>query len=181
MPTKDAKKDSQLGTESGHRLLDPIEGVHVQDGLHVPYDRGVLTEMYRPDWDPSGTPILHIHQVRMLPGTVSAWHLHRRTTDRLVASLGHFRVVLYDDREASPTRGRVNEIFAADCRPALVVIPAGVWHGIENLAPSESHYLNFASVAYDYQDPDHYRVPADSPTIPFSWTGETDPTTMRRR
>jgi len=179
--TIEVKKDPRLGTETGQRLLDPIDGVHVHDAIHVPYDRGVLTEMYRPDWDRSAAPVLHVHQVRMFPGTVSAWHLHRQTTDRLVVSLGHFRIVLYDDREGSPTAGRVNEIFAADCRPVLIVIPPRVWHGIENLAVTDSLYLNFASQPYDYASPDHFRLPADSARIPYSWTSETDPTTLRRR
>jgi dTDP-4-dehydrorhamnose 3,5-epimerase len=29
--------------------------------------------------------------------------------------------------------------------------------------------LNCPSRAYDYEDPDHYRLPFDTPEIPYSW------------
>jgi dTDP-4-dehydrorhamnose 3,5-epimerase len=47
--------------------------------------------------------------------------------------------------------------------------PIGVWHGIQNLGSSDALMLNWPSRAYDYQDPDHYRLPYDSPDIPYQW------------
>ena len=42
-----------------------------------------------------------------------------------------------------------------DARPTLLVVPAGVWHGIQNLGATEALMLNLPSNAYDYEDPDH--------------------------
>lgn len=174
------QKDTRISDEHGERVIDPIAGVAAAAGLNIPYERGLLTEMYRPEWDPSGAPLLHVHQVRMLPRVVSAWHLHTRTTDRLFVNFGLIRVVLFDDRDDSLTRGRVNEFFCSEQRPTLVTIPAGVWHGVENLSGSDSLYLNFASVAYRYDDPDHYRLEPDTDRIPFRW-GHGDVSTLRLR
>jgi dTDP-4-dehydrorhamnose 3,5-epimerase len=176
----EAKKDVQLSTRDGGPLQAPIVGATVHPGLSVPYERGVLTEMLRPEWDASGQPIHHIHQVRMFGGVVSAWHMHRETTDRLFVNLGYMKVVLYDDRERSRTRGQLNELFAGDARPCLIVIPAGVWHGVQNLGTTDGLYLNFASHPYDYENPDHYRLPHDTPEIPYRWEA-ADPTTLRLR
>jgi len=77
--------------------------------------------------------------------------------------------VLFDGREESPTVGRVMELHAGDVRPAFVVIPIGVWHGIQNLGSSDALMLNWPSRAYDYHDPDHFRLPFDSPEIPYQW------------
>lgn len=164
-------RDAQISTRDGQSLQRTIEGVSAHAGLSVPYDRGVLTEMYRPDWDPSGSPVSHVHQVRMFPGIISAWHVHHRTTDRLYVNLGHMRVVLFDSRPGSPTRGTVNEFFVGEARSSLVVVPAGVWHGLQNLGGSDCLYLNFASEPYNYEEPDHSRLPWDSPEIPYRWTG----------
>ena len=77
-------------------------------------------------------------------------------------------MVLFDAREDSSTRGLVNEFRFGERRPGLVVIPPRVWHGVQNLSPGPSTILNLVDQAYEYEDPDHWRVPADSPEIPFS-------------
>jgi dTDP-4-dehydrorhamnose 3,5-epimerase len=49
------------------------------------------------------------------------------------------------------------------------VIPSGVWHGVQNLQATESRVLNLVDVAYEYEDPDHWRLPADTAEIPYSF------------
>jgi dTDP-4-dehydrorhamnose 3,5-epimerase len=46
-----------------------------------------------------------------------------------------------------------------------------VWHGLQNLAPIDALVINFPSNAYDYEDPDHYRLPLDTDAIPYEWSG----------
>ncbi len=75
--------------------------------------------------------------------------------------------MLYDARPDSPTAGRVNEFRLGERRPGLVIVPPGVWHGLRNLLSETSTVLNLVDRAYDYEDPDHWRVPPDSPEIPY--------------
>ena len=35
---------------------------------------------------------------------------------------------------------------------------------------SDALVVNCPTRAYDYMDPDHYRLPYDSPEIPYSWS-----------
>jgi dTDP-4-dehydrorhamnose 3,5-epimerase len=63
----------------------------------------------------------------------------------------------------------LNELHAGDARPFLVVIPPGVWHGLQNLGSQEALVLNMPTNPYNYEDPDHYRLPYDTPEIPYSW------------
>jgi len=164
-----AKRDQQIITRDWQKLHTSIEGLVVREVLHVPGDHGVLTEIFRPDWDPGGSPLVQIYQIRLFAGAISAWHWHLRTTDRLFVNQGFMKIVLFDDREGSTTRGQVNEFHVGDARPTLIVIPPRVWHGVENLGDSHCLYLNFPSEAYNYEDPDHYRLPQDTPDIPYSW------------
>ena len=55
----------------------------------------------------------------------------------------------------------------------FVVVPTGVWHGLQNLGTNEALMINFPTSAYDYRDPDHYRLPWDSEQIPYNWSGGT--------
>ena len=164
-----AKKDGPQVTSEWERLQERIDGVSIREVLHVPRDHGVITEMYRPEWDPSGLPVVHIYQSRLFPAAIGAWSCHAKTIDRLFVSQGHLKIVLYDGREESPTYGRIMELHAGDVRPAFLVLPIGIWHGVQNLGSIDALLINFPSRAYDYNDPDHYRLPYDSPEIPYTW------------
>jgi dTDP-4-dehydrorhamnose 3,5-epimerase len=174
-----AWKDKQQVTPEWQKLREPIEGVHAHEVLHVPRDHGIITEIFRPEWDPTGLPVLHIYQSRLFPGAIGAWSCHAKSIDRLFINQGHLKVVLFDGREESPTRGRINEIHVGDARPALLVVPIGVWHGLQNLGSSDALVLNFPTRAYDYADPDHYRLPYDTPEIPYSWARAGSATRVR--
>ncbi len=165
-----ARKDESQVTPEWQRIRKGIDGVVVREVLHVPRDHGVITELYRPEWDPSGLPVVHAYQSRLFSGALGAWSCHKKSIDRLFVNLGHVKVVLYDDRNDSKTFGEVMELHVGDARPAFLVIPIGVWHGVQNLGSSDAMMLNFPTCAYDYADPDHYRLPWDSPEIPYTWT-----------
>jgi dTDP-4-dehydrorhamnose 3,5-epimerase len=105
--------------------------------------------------------------VRLDPHGISAWHTHRTTTDRLFVNLGRIRIALYDARPDSPTHGRLNEFRFGEHRPALVAVPPGVYHGVVNISDAPSAILNLVDDPYRYEDPDHWRIPADSEAIPY--------------
>jgi dTDP-4-dehydrorhamnose 3,5-epimerase len=164
-----AHKDSQQVSEDWQKLGETIEGVSVREVRHVPRDHGVITEIFRPEWDPTGQPVVQIYQSRLFPGALGAWSCHIRSTDRLFVSQGHLKIVLYDAREDSKTKGHLMELHAGDMRPCLVVLPPGIWHGLQNLGNVDALVLNCPTEAYNYKDPDHYRLPQDSAEIPYTW------------
>lgn len=164
------RKDGQIISSEWQVLQRAIDGVHVHEVRHVPRDHGVITEMFRPEWDPTGMPVVQIYQSRLFPGAIGAWSCHSQTTDRLFVSQGHLKIVLYDGRKDSATCGGVMEVHSGEARPALIVLPPGIWHGLQNLGPSDAIVVNCPTTAYIYEDPDHYRLPYDSPEIPYQWS-----------
>ena len=102
-----------------------------------------------------------------------------KNIDRLFINQGHVKVVLFDGRQESPTHGRICEIHCGDARPAMLVIPIGVWHGLQNLGSTDALMLNFPSRAYNYEDPDHYRLPFDTTEIPYAWSGNVQASRLR--
>jgi len=176
---KTAKKDAQVISEDWHLLKEIIQGVHIKEVLHVPRDHGVITEVFRPEWDPTGMPVVHLYQSRLFPGAIGAWSCHTRTTDRLFVNQGRIKAVLYDGREDSPTYRMINEVHLGDDRPALVTIPTGVWHGLQNLGSGDALVLNLPTEAYNYKDPDHWRLPYNTDEIPYQWVGHGAATRLR--
>lgn len=162
-----ATRDSQSVTAGWDVLQDLIEGITVKEVRHVAKENGYVTEVFRADWHLDDSPVDQVFQVSLFPGAVSAWHAHMQTTDRLFVNRGMVKVVLYDARAESPTRGSVNVFRFGELRPALLVVPAGVWHGVQNLGGKEASVLNAVDRAYSYTDPDHWRLPSDTPEIPY--------------
>jgi dTDP-4-dehydrorhamnose 3,5-epimerase len=168
-PLPGATKDEQSVTADWTVLQDQIDGVRLIEVRNVIRDSGHLTEVLRRDWFDTEVEIDQVFQITLSPHGISAWHVHLDTTDRLFVNVGMVKVVLYDGREESPTRGRINEFRLGERRPGLVIVPPGVWHGIKNLLEVESRVMNLVDVAYEYQDPDHWRLPHDTAEIPYSF------------
>jgi dTDP-4-dehydrorhamnose 3,5-epimerase len=163
-------KDAQSVTPEWEPRQGMIEGARVKEVRNVLGDGGgVLTEIFRRDWALDEGAVEQVFQSLLPPGAVTAWHVHRFTTDRLFVSQGAFKVVLYDGREGSPTYGATNEFRFGAARPALVSVPPGVWHGAQNISARPALLLNLVDRAYDYEDPDHWRLPADTDKIPYAF------------
>lgn len=165
-------KDKQQVTPEWEKITKEIDGVFLHDVKHVPRDHGIITEIYRPEWDPTNKPVVQVYQSRLFPAAIGAWSCHKIATDRLFVSQGHLKIVLYDDREESSTKGTLLEILAGDYNPAFLVIPPGVWHGVQNLGTADVILLNLPTRGYVYEDPDHYRLPYNTSNIPYQWTAK---------
>jgi dTDP-4-dehydrorhamnose 3,5-epimerase len=164
------KKDRQSITADWEFLQQLIDKVRVKAVRNVVKENGVLTEVYRRDWALDDSGVEQVFQVMLFPGGVSAWHTHQLTTDRLFVHQGIIKVVLYDARQESPTYGRINEFRCGSVRPALIVVPPGVWHGVQNISHEPAALLNIVDRAYTYEDPDHWRLPWDTEKIPYSFS-----------
>jgi len=103
------------------------------------------------------------------PGVVKAWHYHKKQTDNFTCIKGMMKVVLYDSREGSPTRGQLNEFFLGDQNPLLISVPPLVYHGFKSIGEETAFFLSVPTFAYNYDDPDEFRLPPDTKDIPYDW------------
>ena len=165
-----AQKDPQSITSDWQLTSQKlIADVEIKEVKAVPTGYGHLIEVFRTDWFAESEAVNQIFLTHIAPGSISAWHLHEVTTDRLFVSEGMMRIVLYDNRSGSPTRGLINQFRFGLTRPALIVVPPKVWHGVENCSSGSAVLINAVSRAYQYEDPDHWRLPSNSPDIPFDF------------
>jgi len=147
-----------------------IEGVRTREVRNIVTANGITTEVYRPDWGIVEGEVQQAIHVSLRGGTVSAWHQHRGRWDFIMVVGGHMRVVLYDPREDSETRGQVDVFHLSPARPTLLAVPPWVWHGVQNLSNDSSTFVNLFDQPYDYDDPDEWRLPPDSAEIPYSFS-----------
>lgn len=146
-----------------------IQGVKVRKlAVHCD-ERGRLMEILRRDDPEMDVTFGQVYMTTCYPGVVKAWHYHRHQTDHFVCLKGMAKVVLYDAREDSPTRGEINEFFLGVHNPLLVEIPALVYHGFKGISEEEALIVNVTTNVYDHQKPDEYRLDPHSGEVPYDW------------
>ena len=167
-----ASRDAQSVTADWMPVGTPtIHDVSISESRWITKSNGRLVELYRRDWFATDHRVDQVFHVVLNAASVSAWHVHEHTTDRLFVSSGQARMVLYDARTDSPSYRTVLELLLSEHRPQLIVVPPGIWHGVENIGNAPAVIVNMPDQAYDYEHPDHWRLPATTGEIPYRFRG----------
>ncbi len=145
-----------------------IAGVVTKQLKVIPDERGRLMEVLRSD-EAMFTKFGQMYVTTAYPGVVKGWHYHRKQVDHFVVVHGMMKIVLYDDRKGSATRGVVNEFIMGIHNEILLKVPAGVLHGFKCISEREAIVVNIPTEVYHYEKPDEYRMPAHSKSIPYDW------------
>ena len=143
-----------------------IQGVAVHPLRRIPDERGTVMHMLRAD-DPHFERFGEIYFSTVYPNVVKGWHLHRRMTLNYAVISGMIKLVLYDDREDSPTRSEVVELLVGDQNYVLVTVPPLVWNGFKGVGTAAAIVANCATVPHDPTEIE--RLEPWSPRIPYSW------------
>lgn len=146
-----------------------IEGVVRHPLKQFVDDRGRTMLMLRRD-DPHFLGFGEIYFSGIHQGKVKGWYFHRQKTLNYAVPVGQLRVVIYDDREGSPTRGQLDEHILGENPEhyALLTIPPHLWYGIQGIAPGLSLIGNCSDFPNSPEESD--RKPTDSPDVPYTWS-----------
>jgi len=145
-----------------------IDGVKIKELRVIPDERGRLMEILRCD-DEAFSRFGQVYMTTAYPGVVKGWHYHKVQTDNMAVVSGMMKLVLFDGREKSTTKGEVMEIFFGEHRPRLVTIPPLVYHGFKCISEKEAIVVNIPTEAYNYREPDEHRVHPHDNDIPYRW------------
>lgn len=165
-----APRDRPTTSPEGKPYDLGMHGVVLQRMQRIVDHRGSLIEMISPSNPFWHEPIVHCEYMKILPGRIKGWGMHKESDDRYFVEHGRIRVVLYDGRVHSPTYDRFAVFNFTPESPGLLRIPAGVWHANQNWGDYEGLVLVFPTRPYDHANPDKYRAdPVDGP-IAFDFT-----------
>ncbi len=131
-------------------------------------ERGRLMEILRSD-EEMFTKFGQIYLTTAYPGVVKGWHYHKKQVDNFVVVYGMMKIVLYDNRHGSPSKGVVNEFFMGEHNPILLRVPAGVLHGFKCISEREAIVINIPTEVYHHDVPDEFRMEAHTEQIPYDW------------
>jgi len=148
--------------------MDLIHGVIIKQLKVIPDERGRLMEILRAD-DEIFERFGQAYLTTAYPGVVKGWHYHKIQDDLLVVVHGMMKIVLYDPRNDSPTKGKINEFFVGVLNPLLLRVPHLVYHGFKCISDHEAIVINFPTEVFRYDNPDEYRLDAHTSEIPYDW------------
>ena len=132
-------------------------------------DRGYFREIVRED-DHLLRQFGQSSITKTYPGVIKAFHWHNDQDDVWYVVDGMARVVLYDRRAGSPTKGVTQVVYAGEDNPVAVLIPAGIAHGYQVLGSKPVVLFYHVTKAYDPREPDEQRIAYDDPEIGFDWS-----------
>ena len=152
-----------------------IEGVKTKELKVIPDSRGFLMEILRND-DEIFEKFGQTYMTGVKRGVAKGWHYHKIQDDHFVCVSGKALVVLYDNREDSPTKGEVQEFVLSEPttegQHILLKIPKRVYHGFTAVDCEEARIVNAPTEKYNYENPDEHRVAWDSDEVPYKWPDE---------
>ncbi len=149
----------------GAKTTGPIDGVKVVPLRRIPDERGLIMHMLKRN-DPHFIEFGEIYFSCGYPGVVKAWHIHKEMTLNNACIVGMMKLVLYDGRPNSPTKGNLMELHIGEQNYCLVQIPPGITNGYKAYGEQMAILANCASMPHDrneliYIDPFNNDVPYD--------------------
>lgn len=143
-----------------------VSGAHVVPLRRIPDERGTIMHMLRAT-DGHFIQFGEMYFSTIYRDIVKGWHRHVEMTLNYACIFGRVKVVLYDEREESPSHGVIEEIFLGPDNHALVVIPPGVWSGFKGMSDPFSIVANCCTHAHDPSRTT--RLDPFENHIPYSW------------
>ena len=143
-----------------------IEGVVITPLRQISDERGKVMHMLRRD-DPEFEQFGEIYFSMVNPQAIKAWHLHSATTLNYAVVVGMIKLVLYDQRPNSSTRGEVQVILAGEQNYVRVKIPHGIYTGFQGMGSGPAIVANCATLPHDPAESS--RLDPFSKEVPYDW------------
>lgn len=99
-------------------------------------------------------------------GDTKPWKKHLKMTLNFVVPVGSIRVVVFDDRAQSATRGNFFDVTLCHENYQRITIPAGLWVAFSGVGEGLNLLLNVANLEHDPQEIERKDCLDE---IPYSW------------
>lgn len=144
-----------------------IHGVNIKPLKKIADERGKIMHMLKVD-DKEFKRFGEIYFSTIYPDAIKGWHIHNKMTLNYAVVKGMIKLVLYDDRNNSPTKGELMEIFTGDDNYLLITIPPMVWNGFKGISKTEAIVANFTNIAHDPNEIQRMD-PLQNDVISYDW------------
>jgi dTDP-4-dehydrorhamnose 3,5-epimerase len=102
----------------------------------------------------------------VLRGETKVWKKHTSMTLNFVVPVGEIRIVVFDDRKESPTKGNFLDITLGPKNYRRLTIPPGLWVAFSGGGSGLNLLLNIADIEHD---PDETERKENLSDIEYTW------------
>jgi dTDP-4-dehydrorhamnose 3,5-epimerase len=147
----------------------PIEKVKITQRKRVIDERGGIYHIMRKS-DDHFTNINEVYSSFVYPNVIKGWHKHQIPTLNYTVIFGEVKLVMYDDREDSPTKGNLMELFIGERNYCSVQIPPNVWNGFKAIGNRDAYLINCCTHEHkDFIKSSTYIDPISNDLISYNW------------
>jgi dTDP-4-dehydrorhamnose 3,5-epimerase len=143
-----------------------IEGVKIIPLKQIVDERGKIMHMLK-STDEHFIKFGEIYFSTIHPGVIKAWHYHTKMIINYAVISGNIKLVLYDNRNESITKGEMQEIFVGQDNYCLVSVPLRVWNGFKCIGIQDAIVANCATIPHDPFEIS--RLDPFDKLIPYNW------------
>ena len=143
-----------------------IEGITISKRKQIIDDRGKIMHMLRND-DKIFKSFGEIYFSFIFKDKIKAWHLHEKMTLNYSLIHGKIKLVLYDDRNYSSTKGQIQEIILSTDEHCVITVPPLIWNGFKVIGEDYSIVANCSDIPHDPNE--IRRRNFNDKYIPYKW------------
>lgn len=145
-----------------------LEGVELKDLKVISDERGAVLHMMK-SVEPEFTQFGEVYFSKTNPGVIKGWKCHKLQTQNFTVPVGRLRIVLFDNRADSSTKGKVQEVELSPENYQRLRIPPMIWYSFGTIGNEVAMIANFTDIPHD---PNESSVlPLETDEIPFDWRG----------
>lgn len=143
-----------------------IEGVLIEPLKCFQDERGEVRHMLRSD-APFFRKFGEVYFSYINPGYVKGWKMHKEMTQHFAVPVGNLKLVLFDGRDGSPTKGQVQEIELGLDNYRLVRIPPKVMYSFSAAGDERAMIVNCADMPH--RPDESVQIALNDRSIPYQW------------
>jgi dTDP-4-dehydrorhamnose 3,5-epimerase len=100
-------------------------------------------------------------------GAIKAWKKHFKMTLNIAVPVGEIKIVLYDDRPNSSTKGMIDQINLSINNYFRLTIPPEIWVGFKGISDGINMLLNIADLPHKPDEQINIDILGNN--IPYNW------------
>lgn len=154
-----------LVSSSSSEIEIEIEGVSVKILRTNVDERGFFREVARINEEFGAEGFANLRHSELGRGKVRAWQVHSEQVSWHYVATGQVKLVLYDTRPYSATKGLLTEYQLGDDATLVVKVPPGVAYGYQALETSQ--LIQITSGPYDSNE--QKQLPSNQPSFGYDW------------
>lgn len=146
---------------------DLIDGVKLTKLSQIIDNRGAVFHIMRNDSE-TFTKFGEAYISKVNSGITKGWKYHYKMIQNFTVIFGKMKVVLFDNRSESKTKGLINEFILDDLENYYrLTIPANIWYSFACLNTDFTLLLNISDIVHDSLESKNLEL--ENEVIPYKW------------